>query len=59
MTSYLKPYVLAGFVCQLDTGWSNWWSRREAPCGWCHPWAGSLRFYKKASWASQGMQASK
>jgi hypothetical protein len=24
MTSYLKPYVLAGFVCQLDTGWSNW-----------------------------------
>jgi hypothetical protein len=26
------------------------------PCGWCHPWAGSLGFYKKASWASQGKQ---
>jgi hypothetical protein len=26
--------------------------------GWCHPWAGSLGFYKRASWASQGKQAS-
>jgi hypothetical protein len=31
----------------------------KAHCGWCHPWAGSLGFYKKASWASQGKQASK
>ena len=30
-----------------------------AHCGWCHPWAGSLGFYKKASWASQGKQANK
>jgi hypothetical protein len=22
----------------------------RAPCGWCHPWAGSFVFYKKASW---------
>ena len=28
-------------------------------CGWYHLWAGSLGFYKKASWASQGKQASK
>ena len=21
----------------------------RSPCGWCHPWAGSLGFYKKAS----------
>jgi hypothetical protein len=27
--------------------------------GWCHPWAGSPGFYKEASWASQGKQASK
>jgi hypothetical protein len=31
----------------------------RARCGWCHPWAGSPGFYKKASWASQGKQASK
>ena len=31
----------------------------RAHSGWCHPWAGSLEFYKKASWASQGKQASK
>jgi hypothetical protein len=30
----------------------------RARCGWCHPWAGSLGFYKKARWASQGRQAS-
>jgi len=23
-------------------------------CGWCHPWAGGLGFYKKADWESQG-----
>jgi hypothetical protein len=23
------------------------------PCAWCHPWAGSLGFSKKAGWASQ------
>jgi hypothetical protein len=28
-------------------------------CGWCHPWASSLGFYKQASWASQGKQANK
>jgi hypothetical protein len=28
-------------------------------CGWDHPWAGSLGFYKRAGWASQGRQASK
>jgi len=34
---------------------------REGPahCGWCHPWAGGPGFYKTASWASQGKQASK
>ena len=34
---------------------------RQSPthCGWCHPWAGGLGFYKKASWASQGKQSSK
>jgi hypothetical protein len=31
----------------------------EAPCGWDHLWVGSLGFYKRASWASQGKQASK
>jgi hypothetical protein len=31
----------------------------KAPCGWGHPWAGSLGFYKRAGWASQGKQASK
>jgi hypothetical protein len=31
----------------------------RSPCGWCHPWAGGSGFYKKASWASQGKQASK
>ena len=31
----------------------------RSPCGWCHLWAGSLEFYKKAGWASQGKQASK
>jgi hypothetical protein len=31
----------------------------RAHCGWCHPWTGSLRFYKKVTWASQGKQASK
>jgi hypothetical protein len=31
----------------------------KAPWGWCHPWAGNLGFYKKASWASQRKQASK
>jgi hypothetical protein len=69
--------VLAGFVYQLDTGWS-YHRERSLPwgnasmrssckafsqlvikggrthCGWCHPWAGSVGFYKKASWASQG-----
>jgi hypothetical protein len=35
------------------------WSSGEAPCGWNHPWAGSLGFYKRAGWASQGKQASK
>jgi hypothetical protein len=28
-------------------------------CRWCHLWAGSLGFYKRAGWASQGKQASK
>jgi hypothetical protein len=28
----------------------------RAHCGWCHPWAGSPGFYKKASWASKGME---
>ena len=32
---------------------------RRAHCGWCHPWAGSLGFYKKTNWSSQGKQASK
>jgi hypothetical protein len=31
----------------------------RSPCGWDHLWAGSLGFYKKAGWASQGKQASK
>jgi hypothetical protein len=31
----------------------------KASCGWDHLWAGSLGFYKRASWASQGKQASK
>ena len=31
----------------------------KAPCGWDHLWAGSLGFYKRAGWASQGKQASK
>jgi hypothetical protein len=30
----------------------------KAHCGWCHPWAGSSGFYMKASWTSQGKQAS-
>jgi hypothetical protein len=77
----LLTFVLAGFVCQLDTGWSftekgasvgevppwdpavrhflSWWSSGKAQWGWCHPWAGSLGFYKRAGWASQGKQASK
>jgi hypothetical protein len=74
------PGVLAGFVCQLDTGWSyhrersfSWGSASmTASCGafsllvikrahgrWCKPWAGSLGFHKRASWANQGKQASK
>jgi hypothetical protein len=32
---------------------------RRPHCGWDHPWAGSLGFYKRASWASQGKKASK
>ena len=28
-------------------------------CGWYHLWAGSLGFYKKASWASQRNQVNK
>jgi hypothetical protein len=74
--------VLAGFVRQLDTGWSyhrersfSWGSASmrssckafsqlvikggRTHCGWCHPWAGSLGFYRKASWASKGKQANK
>jgi hypothetical protein len=31
----------------------------RAQCGWYHTWAGSFGFYKRASWASQGKQASK
>ena len=31
----------------------------RALCGWHNLWAGCLGFYKKASWASQGEQASK
>jgi hypothetical protein len=31
----------------------------KAPCGWDHLWSGSLGFYKRAGWASQGKQASK
>jgi hypothetical protein len=31
----------------------------RAPCDWYHLWAGSLGFYKRAGWASQGKQASK
>ena len=31
----------------------------RAHYGWCHPWAGSPGFYKKASWASQVKQSSK
>jgi hypothetical protein len=31
----------------------------KAPCGWDRPWAGSLAFYKRAGWASQGKQANK
>ena len=31
----------------------------QSPCGWCHLWAGSLGFYKRAGWESQGKQASK
>jgi hypothetical protein len=31
----------------------------RTPCGWDHLWAGSLGFYKRASWTSQGKQASK
>ena len=31
----------------------------RAPCGWSHLWAGSVGFYKKASWGSQRKQASK
>ena len=37
----------------------NWWLRKEAYCGRCHPWAGGPGFYKKASWASHGEQANK
>jgi hypothetical protein len=32
---------------------------KSPPCGWDHLWAGSLRFYKRAGWASQGMPANK
>ena len=42
--------------------WGIFWISDEgerAPCGWCHLWAGSLVFYKKARWASQEKQASK
>jgi hypothetical protein len=31
----------------------------RAHCEWCHLWAGSLGFYKRAGWARQGKQASK
>ena len=31
----------------------------RAHFGWCHPWAGSLRLYKRAGWGSQGKQATK
>jgi hypothetical protein len=31
----------------------------KAPCGWDNLWVGSLGFYKRAGWASQGKQASK
>jgi hypothetical protein len=31
----------------------------KVPCEWAHLWAGSLGFYKRAGWASQGKQASK
>jgi hypothetical protein len=31
----------------------------RAHCEWCHPWAGSLGFYKRAGWIRQGKQASK
>lgn len=27
-------------------------------CGWYHPWSGGLGWYKKASWESNGKQAS-
>ena len=28
-------------------------------CGWCHPWASGLRFYKKTEWASHEEEVSK
>jgi hypothetical protein len=39
---------LQGIFSISDQGWEC-----PAHCGWYHPWAGSLGFYKKASWASQ------
>ena len=39
----------AFFQLVSDQGW-------RAPCGWYHPWAGSLGFDKKASWGSQEKQ---
>ena len=70
----LYVFVLAGFVCQLDTGWSY---HRERNFSWgnasmrssCKAFSqlviivgdtiSGLGFYKKTSWASQGKQASK
>jgi hypothetical protein len=37
----------------------NYWCGGGGHCAWCHPWAGNLRFCKKASWVSQGKQANK
>ena len=39
----------------------NQWSRGEGPvhCEWCHPWASSPGFYRKAGWARPEKQANK
>jgi hypothetical protein len=50
---FLKCWSRRGGVGGL---W-GWWCTTH--CEWCRPSASSPGFYKKASWASQGKQASK
>jgi hypothetical protein len=72
MASFVSTWHSWGYHRERSFSWGNASMRSnskaffsisdqggKAPCRWDHLWAGSLGFYKRAGWASQGRQASK